>query len=416
MAGSRLNPYRGLRGLPADVWVIAATTLVNRAGMMAVPFLVLYLTSYLGVSAAVAGLAISAYGVGGLVTAPIAGRLADRVGPFVVLRASLALTGVVLLVIPLAKNFIVVLGLTFLWAVVADAARPATMSVLTGSTPPEQRKAAIAVNRLAVNLGMSIGPAVGGFLAVVSFPLLFVVDGLTSLAAAGVLTVLLARNRHLLVVPPGPRSVQPATRRSRFAPSLVWRDRAAMLFFATALLVNIVFSQHQGAMPLYLVRDLHYRESFYGGLFVLNTLLIVALEVPLNIAMAHWTTRVSLGLAIVLIAVGFGALAGATTTIPIAITVVLWTFGEMIFFPTSVAYVAELAPPGMTGEYMGMFSGAMSLALIIGPWLGTFLLDRVGAPTTWATMFVCGLSAAAVLAVSTASARAQSVAAAVPEE
>ena len=416
MVVSRLNPYRGLRGLPADVWVIAATTFVNRAGMMAVPFLVLYLTKYLGVSAAVAGLAISAYGLGGLVTAPIAGRLADRVGPFVVLRASLALTGIVLLVIPLAKNFVVILVLVFLWAVVADAARPATMSVLTGSTPPERRKAAIAVNRLAVNLGMSIGPAVGGFLAVVSFPLLFVVDGLTSLAAAGVLTVLIARNRHLLVVSTGPRSPTAPPRRSRFAPSLVWGDRAAMLFFATAFLVNIVFSQHQGAMPLYLVRDLHYRESFYGGLFVLNTLLIVAFEVPLNIAMAHWRTRMSIGLAIALIAVGFGALAGATTTIPIAITVILWTFGEMIFFPTSVAYVAELAPAGKTGEYMGMFSSAMSLALIVGPWLGTFLLDRIGAPTTWGAMFLCGLLAISVLLFSSATARGPSVVAVVPEE
>jgi predicted MFS family arabinose efflux permease len=409
------NPYRGLRGLPAEVWIIAATTFVNRAGMMAVPFLVLYLTTYLGISASVAGLAVSAYGVGGLVTAPIAGRLADRVGPFVVLRASLALTGVVLLIIPLAKDFIVVVGLTFLWAVVADAARPATMSILTGSTTPDRRKAAIAVNRLAVNLGMSIGPAVGGFLAVVSFPLLFVVDGLTSLAAATVLTVLLSRNRHLLAPPRAHSAEHPTNKQGRFAPSLVWHDRTAMLFFATAFLVNIVFSQHQGAMPLYLVRDLHYRESFYGGLFVLNTLVIVAIEVPLNIAMSHWTTRIAIALATGLFAVGFGGLAIATTTIPIAITVIIWTFGEMIFFPTSVAYVAALAPPGKTGEYMGMFSSSMSLALIVGPWLGAFLLDRVGAPTTWTTMFVLGVSAAALFVFSSATMRGPSVVAAAPE-
>jgi predicted MFS family arabinose efflux permease len=408
------NPYRGLRGLPADVWIIAATTLVNRAGMMAVPFLVLYLTRHLGISASVAGLAISAYGVGGLVTAPIAGRLADRIGPFAVLRASLALTGIVLLIIPLAKNLAVILLLTFLWAVVADAARPATMSALTGSTPPDRRKAAIAVNRLAVNLGMSIGPAIGGFLAVVSFPLLFVVDGLTSLAAAGVLTVLLARNRHILAVPPPVPSTAPPAR--RFALSAVWGDRALMMFLATALLVNVVFSQHQGAMALYLVRDLHYRESFYGGLFVLNTLIIVAIEVPLNIAMAHWRTRVAVGAATMLIAVGFGALGVATTTIPIAITVVIWTFGEMIFFPTSFAYVAELAPVGKTGEYMGMFSSAMSLALIVGPWLGAFLLDRVGAPATWGTMFVLGTAAAALFVFSSTTSRGPSVVAAVPDQ
>lgn len=411
------NPYRGLRGLPTDVWIVAATTLVNRAGMMALPFLVLYLTKHLGISASIAGLSISAYGVGGLVTAPIAGRLADRVGPFAVLRASLVLTGIILLLIPLATNFAVILLLTFLWAVVADAARPATMSALIGATTPDRRKAAIAVNRLAVNLGMSVGPAVGGFLAAASFPLLFVVDGITSLAAAGVLTALLVRHRASLTAQPAPAidDLHLSVARRRFAPSAVWSDRPVMLFFATAFLVNVVFSQHQGAMPLYLVRDLHYRESFYGGLFVLNTLIIVAIEVPLNLAMAHWRTRMSIGAATMLIAIGFGSLAAATTTIPIALTVIVWTFGEMIYFPTSVAYVAELAPAGKTGEYMGMFSGSISLALIVGPWLGAFLLDRVGAPATWATMLAIGVAAAALFAFSPATRSGPTVVAALPE-
>src|SRR4051812_19443566 len=149
------NPWRGLRALPRDVWIIFATSLVNRAGVMALPFLVLYLTRYLNVPATLAGLSLSIYGIGGILTAPVAGRLSDRVGPFTVMRASLLLTGVVLLVIPLAHNFAVVLALTFLWAIVAEGTRPATMSALTMAASAEQRKAAIAVNRLAVNLGMS---------------------------------------------------------------------------------------------------------------------------------------------------------------------------------------------------------------------------------------------------------------------
>ncbi len=106
-------------------------------------------------------------------------------------------------------------------------------------------------------------------------------------------------------------------------------------------------------MPLYLVRDLHYRASFYGGLFVLNTLLIVALEVALNTAMAHWPARPTMAVGTVLVAIGFGALGATHAALPIALTVVVWTFGEMIFFPTATAYVAEVAPAGRTGEYMG---------------------------------------------------------------
>ena len=110
------NPWAGLRGLPRTVWIVAATSLVNRAGMMALPFLVLYLTRHIGTSAALAGLAVSAYGLGGIVTGPIAGRLCDRLGPFTVMRASLALTGVILMVIPLAHSFGVVVLLVFVWA------------------------------------------------------------------------------------------------------------------------------------------------------------------------------------------------------------------------------------------------------------------------------------------------------------
>ena len=390
------NPYRGLRGLPSDVWIIAVTTLVNRAGMMALPFLVLYLTRYLRITASLAGLAISTYGVGGLLTAPIAGRLADRLGPLAVMRASLASSGVILLMMPLVHNFAAILVLTFLWAVVADAARPATMSALTGRTPPDQRRAAIALNRLAINVGMSIGPAVGGFLALVSFPLLFVVDGVTSLTAAALLSGLLwARGRSVGLATD--RSVPGSTRTALFsARSAVWRDRAALVFFASSFLMNVVFSQQQGAMPLYLVRDLHYRESFFGALFVVNTLMIVMLEVPLNVAMARWPGRRATALATLLVAVGFGSLGVTHDRVPIALTVVVWTFGEMIFFPTATAYVAELAPATRTGEYMGALSSTFSLALAVGPWLGVALLDRFGARLMWSTMLLCGLAAAAL--------------------
>jgi predicted MFS family arabinose efflux permease len=398
------NPWRGLRGLPSIVWIIFATSLVNRAGMMALPFLVLYLTEHLGVSAALAGLAVSAYGVGGVITAPIAGRLCDRTGPFTIMRWSLGLTGMLLLIIPLVHSFAIVVVLTFVWALVADAGRPATLSALTETIAPEQRKAAIAVNRLGVNLGMSIGPAVGGFLAMVSFPMLFVVDGLTSLAAAGVLTALLWSSRRSLAAvhrlsvkhEHDPARVSTETRASGGVSS----DRAAMAFFVAMFLVGLVFMQHQGAMPLYLVRDLHYPESFYGMLFVLNTLLIVAVEVPLNLAMSRWPHRRATMLGVLLFAVGFGALGIVHSAMAITATVVIWTFGEMVLFPVSTAYVADLAPAGRTGEYMGAYSSTFSLALIVGPWAGTAALDRFGPVAAWGGVFMCGLVSLGVLALS----------------
>jgi MFS family permease len=400
------NPYRGLRGLPADVWMIAATNLVNRAGMMALPFLVLYLTKALAIPAALAGLGIGVYGLGGLIVAPFAGRLADRIGPFTVIRGALAGSGVMLLLIPLARNLPAVIALVFVWALIAEAARPAGMAALTSAVLPEQRRAAVALNRLAVNLGMSIGPAVGGFLALISFRLIFIVDGLTSLAAAALLTTLLWL-RHRRGLTTAEHAAVAARRERSFGGSaVVWRDPAALLFFVICFLFNFVFAQHQGAMPVFFVRDLHYKESFYGSLFVLNTLLIVAIEVPLNLAMSRWPARRALWISIMLIAVGFGALAFTRSAFAIAGATIVWTFGEMICFPTATSYVAELAPAGRAGEYMGAFSATFSLALIVAPAIGGALLDRFGGTVTWLTMFGIGAASAALMALASTSRRA----------
>src|SRR5437588_2466153 len=187
-----INPWRGLGRLPAQVWVVFVTTLVNRAGTMVLPFLALYMTQYLGHPSTVGGLALTAYGFGSFVTAPMAGRLSDRIGAFRVMQMSLLLSGVFLLLVPFAHSVVLVLGLILIWSALTEAVRPASLAVLTGTIAPDQRKAAIALNRLAINIGMSVGPAVGGFLAAASFPMLFFVDGMTSLAAGVVLTLLVS--------------------------------------------------------------------------------------------------------------------------------------------------------------------------------------------------------------------------------
>lgn len=388
------NPWRGLRGLPVEVWVVAGTTLVNRMGTMALPFLVLYLTQHLGYSAKTAGVTISVYGIGGLVSSPVAGRLCDRMGALRVMRLSLFLSGALLLLFPLAGRLETVLALTAALAVVGEAVRPASLSALTGSIPAEQRKAAIALNRLAINLGMSIGPAVGGFLAMFSFPLLFVVDGATSLLAGAALAVTLWR------IGPRLRAAEARAAEQHQAHGSVagvLRDRGVLAFLSALLLVGIVFLQHEAALPLFLVRDLGLPTSFFGMLFVVNTLVIVALEVPLNLAMGHWSHRRALVTGALLCAAGFGMLAFVNGAWGVVSTTLVWTFGEMVFFPVSATYVADVAPPARRGEYMGAYSMAWGLAFTTGPWLGAAVMEQWGAPTLWGCTFLVGAAAAAVM-------------------
>ena len=390
------------------MWILSAATLVKRSGTMVLAFLVLYVTHTLGVPPARAALALMVYGAAALQVMPLAGILSDRVGPLPIMKASLFLTGFLLLLFPLAKSYGAILLMTFAFAVLNESVRPASLSMVSDLVPPAQRKAAFALSRLAANLGMSVGPAIGGILAVYSFRWLFLVDGTTSILAGAVLALAPMRNLG------GQKTHEPewadATDLGReieadsSAPLIALHPAAdlrafrnpRMLYFLAALIpVQLVFFQFTSTLPLFLVRYLHFPESVYGTIFTVNTLLIVALEVPLNTAMAHWTHRRTLMLGAFLYAVGFGsyALVGMAPfgrTAGVFTAVVIWTFGEMILMPGSSAYAAEIAPPERRGEYMGLYTMSFNIAFAVGPWLGASILGRWGVTTVWGAAFVSG--------------------------
>ena len=128
------NPWGDLRKLRREIWILAAAALANRMGTMVLPFLALYLI-HLGYTPAQAGLALGAFGAGSLLAAPFAGKLSDALGPFRIMKASLALSGTLIFVVPLVRGFAPILASIFLWSMVAEAYRPASLAVLTDFAP-----------------------------------------------------------------------------------------------------------------------------------------------------------------------------------------------------------------------------------------------------------------------------------------
>jgi predicted MFS family arabinose efflux permease len=376
------------------VWLLFATNLINRAGMMVLPFLVLYLTRELGFSLARAGSMLALYGASAIVFGPIGGRLSDRIGALPVMRVSLIASGCVLLLFPLARSFAAVAAMTVLWAGCAEMFRPASLAAITHVVAPGERRQAFALNRLAINLGMSIGPALGGFLATVSFRAMFAVDAVTTLLAGAVLALTPWRAFSGVNSEAANRHGEP------IGPATILHDTLFLRFLGGVFLVGIVFFQHESALPLYLVQYLSLSPAFYGMLFTINTLLIVALEVPINTATAHWPNTRSLVFGCMLFAIGFGALGVIASPGGVIATVVVWTFGEMLLFPAMAAHMAEIAPENRRGAYMGAYSMSMSIALTVGPWMGTQLLAAFGAVTVWSVMFVLGALAALLMVFS----------------
>jgi MFS family permease len=361
--------------------------------MMVLPFMALYAVEELEVSAAKAGLILAFYGVGAFISAPFAGKLSDRLGAVNLMRISLISSGIFLIIYSFVTSFIAFLLLTLIWAVIAEAYRPASMSFISDEVSADRRKTAFALNRLAINLGMSIGPVVGGILSTINFSLLFYVDGFTSVAA-GVYLIFSGIKEKRSVDADSEIAIKDEHSKKKTS---ILHNRKFIYYMIAIIPVQIVFFQHTGALPLFIVEQLAFSKSTFGFLMAINTVMIILIEVPLNDAMRMWPDWKALMLGAILTGIGFGITIFGFNTHILIFSIVLWTFGEMIFFPSAGNYVAENSPDNMRGEYMGYFQMTFRFSFMIGPLLGTIVLEEFGAIVVWAGTFILGMITAAMM-------------------
>jgi MFS family permease len=343
------------------VWWLFAGSFVNRFGSFVSVFLVLYLVDR-GYSAPAAGSVAAAYGVGGLGAAVIGGFLADRLGRRRAIALSMFSSAITALALSRVEGLVALWLLTALFGLTSDLYRPASAALLTDLVPSERRLVAFAGYRLAINVGFAVGPAVAGFLAERSFLWLFVGEAATSIVMGIV---------ALVALPEGVR-----TRRREEAPGAGFRavtaDRPFVIFLVAVVLSGFVYWQSGAAFPLHL-RDSGLSTTVYGLLIGLNATIIVFLELPLMRLVRRFPAPRVIALGVLLTGIGFALTAPSHTVLPLALTVVVWTFGEMAAAPTSSAYVAELAPDRLRGRYQGAYGLTFALSNILAPAVGTTL-------------------------------------------
>jgi MFS family permease len=343
------------------VWPLYAGTLINRFGGFVVFFLVLYLRAR-GYSTSAAGGALSAYGVGSLVAAAAGGLLADRVGRRNAIALSMFGSAVAMLALWRASSLAAVIALASVAGLFAELYRPAAGALLTDLLAPEQRVVGFAVYRFAINLGTAIGPAVGGLVARHGFGPLFVGDAATSLACGAI---------TLAWLPHGVRTSRRDERRGE-ASRAILRDRAFLVFCASTLLGALVYMQAEATLPLAVVDGGHSR-AFYGLLMSFNGLLVIAIELPLVTVTQRFAPRWPMVLGSLLVGLGFALTGVSGAAVALAVSVVVWTAGEMVFSPVASAYVAALAPPTLRGRYTATWGLMFALGAVLGPAAGTAL-------------------------------------------
>ncbi len=369
------------QGLPRQAWILFSVLLINAAGMMVLFFLSLYLTRKLGFTVSQAGLSISVFGIGSLAGAFIGGWLSDQIGSTNVQKLSLLLSGILYIWLGQLRSLWSIDLTIFVLAAASGLLYPANSTSMARVCPPEIMTKGFALNRLANNIGATIGPAVGGFLALRNYGLLFWVDGLTCLAAVILFSLIWKKpEQHLRA------KTQDKIQSSRSP----WRDTPFLWLLPLVVVWGCIFFQLFATFPLYMREVYGLAENRIGQLVMINTLLIVSLEMLL----IHWIGKRSLtrfiAISFLLTGLGFALMPFGRGFLYASLTVAVWTFGEMLSMPLLASLIASRAGPGSMGRYMGLFSFAFSLSMIVGPVLGTSVYGKFGATTLWLGCGVTG--------------------------
>jgi MFS family permease len=372
-----------LEGLPPTYWFIWLGTLINRIGGFVIPFLSLYLAVQRAIPVSRAALIVSLFGAGSFLAQLTGGELTDRFGRRPVMLMSFFITPIFMVTLGLAQNILLISLATFVVGFFTDLYRPAVGAAIADLVSPESRTRAYGYNYWAINLGAAVAPLLAGLIAQRNYLILFFGDALTT-ALCGLIVYLGIREtrpaeaQHVSHIPLSERIIQ-----LKRAPIL-------LMFSLITFFFGMIYTQGNVTLPLDM-QSHGLGPQLYGTAIAVNGFLIILFTIPVSNMATKWRRFETMAVSAVLMGAGFGFTALASTLFLFAVSVAIWTLGEIAGTSVAPTIIADFSPVELRGLYQGIFGSAWGLAYFVGPLLGGWIYERLGSNVLWIGCLVLGL-------------------------
>lgn len=370
------------KGLSSASWMLAIVMLINRSGSMVLPFLGVYMTKELGFTDTQTGFVLACFGVGSMIGSTVGGWVTDKIGNFKVQYLSLFCSIPIFILLPHFQSVSSLALMIFLQSTVSEMFRPANSVAITMYAKPENLTRAFSLNRMAVNLGFSIGPAMGGILAAVSYALLFYVNALAALIAA-IVFVIFFKGRKTNKDIRKDLIETPETDQTQSEKS-AYRDKPYLLFSVFCTIYSIAFLQLLSTLPIFYEKAAGLDEMQigmvlgYSGLFIFLTEMLM-----IYIAEKVMSIRHAIVYGVALSAIGYGMLAFDYGIVAIYISMTVLCVSEILAMPFTSAVAAMRTGAKNGGSYMGINGLTFAIGFIIAPLFGTYVASTYGYETLW---------------------------------
>jgi MFS family permease len=369
-------------GLSPSIWLLALTQLINRCGTMVVFFLALYLRMDLNFNLGDVGILMGVFGAGSLLGVFIGGKLVDRIGYYPVLLTSLFAGGAMFFVTYEVKDFLWLCISLFVLNALGEAFRPANIVATYFYSTPETYTRAISLNRLAINLGFSIAPIVGSWLAESSYRGVFWMDGFTCIGA-GLLVLFFLQNKF------DPEKRKNAVATSNDSP---WKDKAYLFFIPLIVLYSAAFFQIFSTMSLYFVEIELLSKTQIGWLMALNGLIVAGVEMVIIYKFQNkWTMYNFVATGAILLLLSYLMITLLHGYGWLVVFFIVISLSEILAMPFMNTYMNSRSNEHNKGQYASLYVMAWSVAQIGTPILSTRIVGNFGYNTLWIILAVFSL-------------------------
>jgi predicted MFS family arabinose efflux permease len=365
------------RGLSAATWMLTLIMLINRSGAMVVPFLSVYMTQALHFGVKDTGTVLSCFGLGAVAGSLAGGWLTDRAGHFRIQLITLFLSVPVFCILPsLQTPLSLAIGI-FVLSLITETFRPANSVSIVSYAQSGNITKAFSLNRMAMNLGFSIGPALGGLLAAISYSWLFYGNAV-SMAIAGIIFYWYFKDKKCVE---RKKQLEAVADVETISPI---KDYKFLVFSTLCSLYAVCFFQLLSTLPLF-YREIHHLSEWEIGLilafsgfvvFSFEMLLIHIAQRKMTAAQAIITGTLLCGASYVILVPGGGNSILYTGMFMLCIS-------EILAMPFMASVSMQRAPKNRQGAYMGINAVSFSIAHILSPFIGTRIVDGMGYSALW---------------------------------
>jgi MFS family permease len=366
---------------PRQFWLLFWGLLISTIGTSMIwPFLMIYVSERLSLPLTLVASLMTLNAGMGLLSSFFAGPIIDRAGRKWVMAISLCVSGLVYFGLSRADSLPAFAALMATSGAFSPLYRVGADAMMADLIPAERRADAYSLLRTGNNLGVALGPVIGGIIATISYATAFY------FAAGGLLLYSLLVTFLAVETLPArsPDEAPGAAVKERFGGyGRVLGDRQFISFIGTYTLIQICAAMIWVLLAVYAKENYAVSESLYGFIPMTNALMVVFFQYSVTQVTKRRQPLAVLAVGGLLYSIALGSVALGRGFWGFWLSMVILTVGELIQSPTATTLAANLAPAEMRGRYMSLYGLTWGVATGVGPVLGGLLNDHLGPAAIW---------------------------------